>query len=198
VVRFIERRRKMLRKVISIGALGCLVALLTVSMAVAQPGGGGGAGGGGGGGGQRGMRGNFDPEQMRQMMAERMQEQLGITAEEYKVIGPRVEKVQTLSRDLNAGGGGMFGRMGGRMGGRRGGMMGDENAEPTAIQKASEALQTTLESPSPSNDKIKEQLTALRKAKEETRAQLATAQAELRKVLSLAQEARCVLMGILD
>jgi hypothetical protein len=185
----------MLRKAIGIGAVGSLVALLVVSMAVAQPGGGGGAGGGGG---QRMGRGNFDPEQMRQMMAERMQEQLGVTAEEWKIVGPRVEKVQTLSRDLNTGGFGMFGgRMRGGMGGRRRGMMG-ENAEPTAVQKAAETLQTTLDSPSPSTEEIKKQLTALRQAKEKTKQELATAQAELRKVLSLPQEARCVLMGLLD
>jgi len=188
----------MLRKVIGMGALGGLVALLAVSMAVAQPGGGGGAGGGGG---QRMGRGNFDPEQMRQMMAQRMQEQLGITAEEYKVIGPRIEKVQTLSRDLN--GGGMFGRMGrmGRTGGRQGGRRGAAGAtdvELTAVQKATEALRTTLDGASPSADTIKQQLTALRQAKEKAKQELATAQADLRKVLSLPQEARCVLMGLLD
>jgi len=186
----------MLKKVVGIGGLGLLVALLAVSMAAAQPGGGGGRAGGAGG---RGMRGNFDPEQMRQMMAERMQEQLGITAEEWKVIGPRVEKVQTLSRDLNAGGG-MFGGRMGRMGGRggRGGMMGAQNGEQTAVQKATEALRTTLDSANPSTDTIKQQLTALRQAKEKAKQELATAQADLRKVLSLPQEARCVLMGLLD
>ncbi len=192
----------MLRKVIGIGALGGLVALLAVSMAVAQPGGGGGAGGGGARGerGERGGMRNFDPEQMREMMAQRQREQLGISEEEWKVVGPRVEKVQTLSRDLNAGAMGMFGRGRGMMGrgNRRGGMMGGQEVELSAVQKATQALQTTLESSSPSTDTIKQQLTALRQAKEKAKQELATAQAELRKILSLPQEARCVLMGLLD
>ncbi|MBN1360554.1 MAG: hypothetical protein JW993_08180 [Sedimentisphaerales bacterium] len=189
----------MLRKVIGIGALGCLVALLAVSMAVAQPG--GGAGGAGGQRGQRGQRGEMTPEMMQQMQerrAQMMQEQLGITAEEWKVIGPRVEKVQTLSRDLQSGGMmGMFGgRQGGRQGGRRG-MMGAQEGEQTDVQKKTEALRTLLEG-SPSNDAIKTALTALRQAKEKARQELATAQAQLREVLSLKQEANCVLNGILD
>jgi multidrug resistance efflux pump len=186
----------MLKKAVGISALGCLVALLAVSMAVAQP------GGGGGGGGGRGNRGNFDPAQMREMMAQRMQENLGITAEEWKVLGPKIEKVQTLSREANAGGMGMFGRgmMGnrGNRGNRGGGMMGAQEGEETAVQKATAALQATLESPNPSTETIKQQLTALRQAKEKAKQELATAQADLRKVLSLPQEARCVLMGLLD
>jgi hypothetical protein len=184
----------MLRKVIGISTLGSLAALLVATMAVAQP--------GGGGRGGPGMR-NFDPEQMREMMARRTQENLGITAEEWQVVGPRVEKVQQLSRDLNAGGMGMFGRMGGRgmmgaRGGRRGGMMGAQGGEQTAVQKATQALMETLDGSSPSPEKIKEQLTALRQAKEKAKQELAKAQADLREVLSLPQEARCVLMGLLD
>ncbi len=189
----------MLRKVIGIGALGCLVALLAVSVAVAQPGGGA-AGGGQRGQRGQGMRGNFDPEQMRQMMAERMQEDLEVSAEEWKIVGPRVEKVQQLSRDANAGGmfgGRMRGGMMGNRGNRRGGMMGAEEGEQTDVQKKTEALQTLLEG-SPSNDSIKTALTALRQAKEKARQELATAQAQLREVLSLRQEARAVLRGLLD
>ena len=66
----------------------------------------------------------FDPERMRQMMEQRMKEQLGATDQEWKVLGPRVMKVSELNRQISGfGRGGMFG---GRMfGGRRGGPQGD-------------------------------------------------------------------------
>jgi len=44
--------------------------------------------------GQAGPRGNFDPAQFRQRMDERMKEALGATDEEWKVLQPKIEKVQ--------------------------------------------------------------------------------------------------------
>lgn len=197
----------MVRKAISIGTVGCLVALLAAGLSFAQPQGRGDRGQGPGGDRMR----NFDPERMQQMMEQRMQEQLGATAEEWKVLGPRVMKVMTLSRQANAGmGGGMF-----RMGGRRGGPQGDQagpggpggpggrrgpfaQGEPTAVDKASEALQTTLENTAATPDDIKAKLTALRAAKEKAKAELAAAQQDLKQVLSMRQEAQLVLMGMLN
>jgi hypothetical protein len=199
----------MVRKAISIGTVGCLVALLAAGLSFAQPQGRGGQGQGQGQGGQRGMR-NFDPARMQQMMEQRMQEQLGATAEEWKVLGPRVMKVMTLSRQVNAGGGGMF-----RMAGRRGGPQGDQagpggpggpggrrgpfaQGEPTAVDTASQALQTTLENTAATPDEIKAKLTAVRAAKEKAKAELAAAQQDLKQVLTLRQEAQLVLMGMLN
>ena len=42
--------------------------------------------------------GNFDPAQMRQRMMERMKEQLGADDEAWKVIEPRLTKVMELNR----------------------------------------------------------------------------------------------------
>lgn len=151
---------------------------------------------------------NFDPAQMQQMMEQRMQEQLGATAEEWKVLGPRVMKVMTLSRQVNTPGGGMF-RMGmGRRGGQQGGQAGPGGpagrrgpfgqGEPTAVDTASDALQTTLENTAANADEIKAKLTALRAAKEKAKAELATAQQDLKQVLTLRQEAQLVLMGMLN
>jgi hypothetical protein len=199
----------MVRKVMSIGTVSCLVALVAAGLSIAQPQGRGAQGQGPGG--QRGGR-NFDPAQMQQMMEQRMQEQLGATAEEWKVLGPRVMKVMALNRQVNAGGGGMF-RMG--MGGRRGGAQGDQagpggpggpggrrgplaQGEPTVVDKASEALQTTLENTAATPDEIKAKLTALRAAKEKAKTELAVAQQDLKQVLSVRQEAQLVLMGMLN
>jgi hypothetical protein len=155
----------------------------------------------------------FDPEQMRQMMDQRMKEQLGCTDQEWQVLGPRVTKVMNLTRQtgMGAGMGRMF--MGGRRGqagpggqqgqGGPGGQQGRRPRDPfgqqeTAVGKASDALQTTLENASSSPDEIKTNLTALRTAKEKSRQELATAQKELRDVLTLRQEAQLVLMGMLN
>lgn len=194
----------MRRKVIVIGVMGCLVALIVAGVSVGQP-----QGRAGQRGGQRGMS---DPARMRQMMEQRMKEQLGTTDQEWTIIGPRLTKVMNLSRQtgMGAGMGRMF--MRGRRGpqgdpqggpqdtdraGRRG-ARGPFGQEPTAVDNASDALQTTLENASATPDDIKAKLTALRTAKEKARQELATAQKELREVLTLRQEAQLVLMGMLN
>ncbi|UCD50683.1 MAG: hypothetical protein JSW27_24570 [Phycisphaerales bacterium] len=192
----------MRRKVIVVGVMGSLVALIAAGVSMAQP-----------PRGQGGQRGPFEPERMRQMMEERLKEQLGTTDAEWQVIGPRLTKVMNLSRETQMGGGmaRMFMRgrrgQGGPMGGppqgaaqegERRGRRGPFGMEETAVSKASDALQTTLENASASPEEIKAKLTALRTAKEKARQELATAQKELREVLSLRQEAQLVLMGMLN
>ncbi|MEA3224701.1 MAG: hypothetical protein U9Q07_02035 [Planctomycetota bacterium] len=148
----------------------------------------------------------FDPERMRQMMEQRMREQLGATEQEWKVLGPRVTKVMELSRQTRGGGRGgmMFGGRGGMMGGR-GGMGGPGGGRPgvpareqTAVEKAQEQLRTVLDNTAATPDQIKKQLTALRTAREKAKQQLATAQQALRKIITVRQEAQLVMMGALD
>ncbi|MBN2137553.1 MAG: hypothetical protein JW720_07085 [Sedimentisphaerales bacterium] len=154
--------------------------------------------GGAQGGGRTGPR--FDPEQMRQMMQRRLQQQLGATDEAWKTLGPRVTKVYELNQQLSGSGRGMmFG------GGRRGGQSGRTPAGPdapvrelSAVEKASEQLTATLESDSAKAEDITKQLAELRKVRAKTKEQLATAQQELRKDLPVSTEARLVLMGLLD
>jgi hypothetical protein len=149
--------------------------------------GGGQRGGAPGAGGDR----QFDPAQMRQMMEQRTREQLGATEAEWKTLGPRVMKVEQLNRQLSGSRGGMF------PGGRRGAEGGQE-AEMTALEKASQALRTTLRNESASPDEIKKQLAAVRTAREAAKKELAVAQADLRKSVNIRQEAQLVLMGLLD
>jgi hypothetical protein len=156
----------------------------------------------------------FDPEQMRQRTEQRYQRQLGATDEQWKELGPLVMKVQELNQQLNISGrGGMFGggrrgaqgdQPGGMQGERPGGMQGARGnragmpGEQTALAKASEQLNTLLDDSSATPEKIKEQLTALRTAKENTKKELVTAQKELQKKVTMRQEAQLVLMGMLD
>jgi Spy/CpxP family protein refolding chaperone len=184
----------MVRKALGIGGISALAALLVVSLATAQPGGGGAGGGGGRGGagggrmgGMGGMRG--DPAQMAGFMLER----LGITGDAAKAVEPKLVKVLTLSRELNAGG---FGRMGGR---GRGGD-GATTAPETEVSKARAALQALLppDNTTAKPEDITKALTAYRAARQKAQADLTTAQADLKKVLTPAQEAQLVLMGQLE
>ncbi|OHB76242.1 MAG: hypothetical protein A2Z25_05930 [Planctomycetes bacterium RBG_16_55_9] len=189
-------------------AVFVIVGLLLVGQTLSQPGQRGQAGGMQGPQGQGPGGRQFDPEQMRQMMEQRMQEALGATDQEWKVLGPRVMKVQDLSRQTGGGGRGMmmFGRgMRGGPGGpgapggdRPGGRGMGTNRELTEVDKIQEALQTTLDNTSATPDQIKQELTKLRAAREKAKQELAKAQQDLRQVLTVRQEATLVLMGMLD
>ncbi len=197
------------KRMITIGAVACALALTMAGLSVAQPPAGE---RGGDRGGDRMMR-QFDPAQMAQMrqrMMERMKERLGADDESWKVIEPRLTKVQDLNRQqMMTVGRGMFGLRGpgmrGGPGGDQGGpqtqrfrMPGQEDREPTAVEKAAEALNTTLENPSASADQIKQQLTALRAAREKAKQELAAARQDLRQILTVRQEALLVVDGTLD
>ena len=145
-------------------------------------------------------RGNFDPEQMRQRMMERYREQLEIKGDdEWKAIEPRVTKVMEARRDVGFGGGfGLRGPGGTRRGGdegnrdssRRREFGGQPSPEAEALQKAIEAKA--------SNEEIKTKLAKFREARKAKEANLTKAQDDLRKVLTVRQEASAVMMGLLQ
>jgi hypothetical protein len=200
--------------VASVGLLALVLsaAMPSVSIAQDQPEGGRRQGGPGGGpGGQGGGRGNFDPEQFRQRIAERMKEVLGANDEEWGVIQPKLEKVMTLQRQ-SAGGRGMGMLFGGGRGGRgqgggdrgQGGDRGDRGPrggpfgeDDSAVSQRSRELQQAVES-NASSDELKTKLAALREARAKAREDLTKAQAELRELLTMKQEAALVMMGMLE
>jgi len=216
-----------MRRRIMFGLAVCVVGALLLSVALGQAGAGATRGNRGGqpatpgappaapatqagpGGAQPGARGGqpggpggqrFDRAQMRQMMEQRMQEQLASSAEEWKTLGPLVMKVYDLNQLLSGSGrGGMFGS--GRRGPQAdqpGAAQGTPAREPSAVEKASDQLRTTLDNTASKPEDITKQLAALRTAKQATKKDLATAQAELRKAVKVRQEAQLVLMGMLD
>jgi len=162
-------------------------------------------GGGGGGGG----RGNFNPEEMRQRMMDNYRETLGVkNDDEWKVIEPRIQKVMEARRDVGFGMG-MRGMMGGRRGGQ-GGQAGGDNAEQNQNRRraggggfggqpspAAQALQQAIDS-NASADTIKAKLAAYRDDRKDKEAKLEQARADLKKVLSVKQEAQLVMAGLLE
>ena len=79
---------------------------------------------------------------------------------------------------------------GGDQGGRRGFGGGTPSPEVESLQKAIEAKAPA--------DELKAKLAKVREARKQKEANLAKAQDELRKVLSVRQEASAVLMGLLQ
>jgi len=184
-------------------------------------GGGGGRGGQGGGG-----RGNFDPEQFRQRMNERIKEYLGASDDEWGVIQPKLEKVMQLQRQTStgggmgflfrgrggpggggpggaggAGGGGPNGDGGGRRGGGGGGPGGPGGLfgadDNSPVRQASRDLQQAVES-NANADQLKAKMTALRSARTKAKEELGKAQEDLRGLLSAKQEAALVAAGMLE
>jgi flagellar motility protein MotE (MotC chaperone) len=146
-----------------------------------------------------------DRANFQQRMSEMIKSELGATDEEWTVIEPRLTKVMTLSRDVNQRGMGMMrgGRRGFEMGGRGGRDRPEQppqtsQSEQSEIQKATNALQEALDKSDSTPDDVKAKLLALRNAKEKTKQELAKAQQELKQILSVRQEAKLVLLGLLD
>jgi len=141
--------------------------------------------------------------EFRARMNEQLKTALKATDEEWAVIAPLLEKVQTkqretMSRRFNAfagprgpGGGDRPGRGGDRSG--RGG----DRAQPTPSPESA-ALKAALDAEGSSDADIKAKLEAVRAAHKKAAAELEQARTELREVLTLRQEATLVMMGILE
>lgn len=152
-------------------------------------------------------------EEFRQRANDRMRESMGATEEEWKVLLPRIEKVQTLQRNARttSGFGGLTGFGGGDRG--RGGPGGGERRPeggntaggtaaatpevPAAVQKSRD-LQTALANKDVSPDELKAKLQALREARTAAKAELTKAQEELKGIVTIKQEAQLVAMGVLE
>ena len=115
---------------------------------------------------------------------------------EWGVIEERLSKVVRVKMEsMFSGGMGMMGGMrrgGNGPGGGFRGFPGFAQPDPDA-----ENLQKTIESNAP-GAQIKSALTKLREARKQKQAELTQAQEELRKVLTVRQEATLVLSGVLD
>lgn len=142
--------------------------------------------------GGRGGRGGWDMAAIRQRMAERMKEMLGSSDEEWKLIQPMIEKVQSIQRQTRAGGRSMW------RGRRRSSQQGGEEREKSAIEKSAEALKKILDNKESKPEEIKAALEDYRAQRKKVQDELKIAQQKLGEVLTQQQEANLVLMGTLD
>jgi len=173
--------------------------MLSAGTVSAQNDNGGNGGGGGGGGGFR-NRGNFDPAQFQQRMMDNIREQLGFTNDtDWNAVQPLIQKVTDARRDVGFGGGmgRMFGRNRGGQGGGNGGPGGGRGGFGPPPSPEAEALQNAIDANAPAAQ-IKDALTKYEASQKAKQAKLEQAQADLRKVLTVKQEAQATLLGLLQ
>lgn len=150
--------------------------------------------GGGNGGGGPGRR-NFDPAQMQQRMMERIQEDLGLTNEtDWSAVQPLVQKVMDARREAGGAGMGRMFRPRNNNGGQPGGGRGFFNQAPNPD---ADALQKAIDDNAP-KAQIKDLLTKYQASQKVKQAKLVAAQADLRAVLTVKQEAQATLLGLLE
>jgi hypothetical protein len=190
-----------LNRIITACAMAAMLAISANSLLAqdngnSAPGAPSGAGNGAPGGGQRR---NWDPAQMQQRMLDRIQDQLGFTNDtDWDAVKPLVQKVMDARRDVGFGGmGRMFGRnrggqggQGGQPGGGGGGIFGQTSPELDALQKA-------IDDNAPSSQ-IKDLLAKYKAAQKGKQAKLEAAQADLKKVLTVKQEAQAYLLQLVN
>src|SRR6267142_4028416 len=150
-----------------------------------------------GGGGRR----NFDPAQFQQQRMERIKEELEVKDDEWTALQPLIQKVMDTQqavmadrmrgafRGLRNRGGDNTGGGGGDNGGRRRGFGGEPSPEAEALQKAIEGKA--------SNSEMKAALAKYQESRKAKQADLETAQTNLKKVLSVRQEAILTAQGLL-
>jgi hypothetical protein len=138
----------------------------------------------------RGSRGGF--EEFRQRMNERLKTALKMSDEEWNAILPLIEKVQSKQRDV------MSARFGG--GRTRGGDSSAASSEWASRPGAAEvmALRTAVENENTPSEELKAKLAALREFRRKASAELEILREDLRKVLTVRQEAALVSAGVLE
>ncbi len=141
-------------------------------------------------------RGNFDPAQFQQRMMDNVRIRLAFSNDaEWAVVQPLVQKVMDARRETMSG----MGRMGGRGPNRdaNSSTPGSDNRANAFGKPAPEAesLQKLLDDKVPSAE-IKTALEKYRTSRKDKEAKLASAQEDLRKVLTVRQEAQAALLGL--
>ncbi len=137
-----------------------------------------------------------DPEEMKKMMEEwkkqaskQMQESLGATDDEWKVLEPKIEKVQELAGQVSGGYG--YGRIAFGPG------AGDAANVPEVTKKLL-ALRDLLKNKESKPDEVSAALKEYREAKAKAKEELEKARKELKELLTVKQEAALVVRGILE
>lgn len=150
------------------------------------------------------QKGNFNPEEMRARMQERVRELLEVkNDDEWKLISARLEKVTEARNEVRSLSGDMrllFSRSGEGTGGDQGGRTrtpggfggfggGTPNPDAEALSKA-----VTAKAPT---DEMKQKLARVREARKNAEAKYEKAAEDLRQVLTVRQEATLVAVGTL-
>src|SRR5262249_10750025 len=118
-----------------------------------------------------------------------VKKQIGASDEEWKVIGPKLQKVIAVRQMLTGAGQGANAGFGvppfvGGPGGQGGGSVGSN-----AVSQARADLKTVLDDPQHTSAEVQEKVAAVRKAQQKVRGDLEAAQKDLARMLTAEQEA---------
>jgi len=155
---------------------------------------------------------SIDPTIMRRAATarwmDRLKKQLGATDEEWTVLGPKIEALLQAQQEARAGirgfrPGGIGGPPGGPPGGGRFGGGGLANLvgppqQQSDVEAAAELVRLAAQDPDVPDRDTTIALAQYRKAREKARERLATAQKDLRDLLTQRQEAILVTLGLLE
>jgi hypothetical protein len=149
-------------------------------------------------------RGNFNPEEMRARMAERMRELLDVkNDDEWKLISARLEKVSEAQREVRSLNGDMrllFSRSGDQGGGdnNRSRGPGGPGGSPFGgtPNPDAEAFSKAVQNKAPTEE-LKQRMARVREARKNAEAKYDKAADDLRQVLTVRQEATLVAIGTL-
>ena len=146
---------------------------------------------------QQGQRGSGrDREQVQERMIERFKEVMECSDEEWQVIAPKVLSVYRLSNQSRTG---TIRTIMGRT--SQGNQSGNRRTRTSTSNQSDESLtklQELLENENATTSDIKKLVSEVRKAREKSEQELATAQKELRELLTVRQEAILITLGLLD
>lgn len=154
---------------------------------------------------QEQRRGNFNPEEMRARMAERMRELLDVkNDDEWKLISARLEKVTEAQREVRSLNGDfrlLFSRGGDQGGGDQGGRTrgpGGPGGSPFGgtPNPDAEAFSKAVQNKAPTEE-LKQRMARVREARKNAEAKYDKAADDLRQVLTVRQEATLVAIGTL-
>ncbi len=146
--------------------------------------------------------GKFDIKKFENRIQSRMvrmiKNDLKITDEEWTIIGPRMNRVIDLTNNNNARLA-TFRKMSRKWYTDSGiTIKAYDQEDKNPVETASDNLEKLVKNETATTEEIKEALTKLRAAREATQQELVKAQEELKEVLTIKQEAKLVMYGILE
>lgn len=145
---------------------------------------------------QRGRMTAEQMQQMRQRMVEGLKQQLKCSDEDWKAIGPAVEKVQEAQRELRRYSGGRMSFFAGMRRGREGEAA--RRVRTAAEESPLAPLRKLVEQDKPAAGELKTALAKFRKARDAKRTGLKKHQKFLLEIVTPRQELVLVLAGILE
>jgi Spy/CpxP family protein refolding chaperone len=143
--------------------------------------------------GAQGGSGQLEPPQFRQALYDTIKKHLEMTDAQWDAFQPKLEKVRKAQANLRSGAGIALGRAQGGVARLQGAVDVD-----TPLGHAMSDLRTALEDKDVSTDELVKKMSAVREAREKAKAELKTAQDELKADLTPRQEAVLMTLGQLE